>query len=147
MAESLEQFRLAHGRTIDRLCLKSGAEKWDLSRVAFCNALYRSYARRSETGPSFVSADQIEAFLDSLFVEDLALAAACREGNDNAWRHFLTTYKPLMEGAARGLISDPSAARELADSLYADLYGLRQTNGDRNSPFDRYHGRSPLSAW
>ena len=53
----------------------------------------------------------------------------------------------MAEGAARALISDSTAARELADSLYADLYGLRQNNGARNSPLDRYHGRSPLSAW
>ncbi|HXN84512.1 MAG TPA: sigma-70 family RNA polymerase sigma factor [Candidatus Binataceae bacterium] len=145
--ESLEQFRHQHQSSIERLYLRSGAEKWNLSEVAFAEALHRSYARRQENGPAFASSDQIDAFLDSLFVDDLALAAACREGNENAWRHFLASYRAVTEGAARALISDSSAARELADSLYADLYGLRQNNGARNSPLDRYHGRSPLSAW
>jgi RNA polymerase sigma-70 factor len=147
IVESLEQFRHQHHRSIERLYLQSGASKWNLSEVAFAEALYRSYARRHENGPAFASSDQIDAFLDSLFVDDLALAAACREGNENAWRQFLASYRAVTEGAARALISDASAARELADSLYADLYGLRQNNGARNSPLDRYHGRSPLSAW
>ena len=145
--ESLQQFRRSHQRSIERLYRQSGAAKWTLSEEAFGDALYRSYARRHESGPDFASSDQIDAFLDSLFVDDLALAAACREGNESAWHEFLKSYRMVAEGAARALISDPNAARELADSLYADLYGLRQNNGARNSPLERYHGRSPLSAW
>lgn len=145
--QPLEQFRHEHEKIIGRLYLQSGAEKWILPRAAFDQALHRSYARRSEAGPPFASAGQIDAFLESLAVDDLALAAACREGNDGAWRQFLASYRGLIEGAAHGLISNSSAARELADSLYADLYGLRKNGDGRNSPFDRYHGRSPLSAW
>jgi len=145
--ESLQQFRRDHRGTIERLYWQSGGAKWNLAPDTFADALYRSYVRRHESGPHFASSDQIDAFLDSLFVEDLALAAACREGNENAWREFLANYRIVAEGAARALISDSSLARELADSLYADLYGLRQNNGARNSPLDRYHGRSPLSAW
>jgi RNA polymerase sigma-70 factor len=147
IVESLEQFRRAHSRSIERLYRQSGGAAWNLSEGAFADALYRSYARRQDRGPPFASSDQIDVFLDSLFVDDLALAAACREGNENAWREFLASYRAVAEGAAHALISDSSAARELADSLYADLYGLRQNNGARNSPLDRYHGRSPLAAW
>jgi RNA polymerase sigma-70 factor len=146
-AETLQQFRRDHRGSIERLCRQSGAAKWNLTPETFADALYRSYARRHESGPDFASPDQIDAFLDSLFVDDLALAAACRDGNENAWREFLANYRIVAEGAARALISDSSLARELADSLYADLYGLRQNNGARKSPLDRYHGRSPLSAW
>jgi RNA polymerase sigma-70 factor len=145
--ESFQQFRQDHRRSIERLYRQSGAGKWNLSEGGFADALYRSYARRHDTGPEFASSDQIDAFLDSLFVDDLALAAACRDGSENAWREFLASYRAVAESAARALISDWAAARELADSLYADLYGLRQNNGARNSPLDRYHGRSPLSAW
>jgi RNA polymerase sigma-70 factor len=146
-AQPLEQFRHQHDKIIGRLYTRSGAQKWKLSAATFAAALHRSYARRSEAGPPFDSAEQIEAFLESLAIEDLALAAACREGNDEAWRQFLASYRGLIEGAAHGLISNSSAARELADSLYADLYGLKHNGDGRNSPFDRYHGRSPLSAW
>ncbi len=147
MTAALEQFRRDHRGSIERLYRQSGAAKWNLSEISFADALYRSYARREESGPEFASSEQVDAFLDSLFVDDLALAAACRDGNESAWREFLANYRAVAEGAARALISDSSAARELADSLYADLYGLRQNNGARKSPLDRYHGRSPLSAW
>ncbi len=41
-----------------------------------------------------------------------------------------------------------SKAREMADSLYADLYGLRESSdGSRRSLFDYFHGRSKLSTW
>src|ERR1019366_4035747 len=79
-AESFEQFCRDHRRSIERLYRQSGAGKWNLSEGAFPDAIYRSYARRQESGPEFASSDQIAAFLDSLFVGDLALAAACREG-------------------------------------------------------------------
>jgi len=146
-AESRHEFRHRHRGTIERLYRKSGAQRWNLAQDSFTDALYRSYVRRQESGPDLASTDQIDAFLDSLFVEDLALAIGCRDGIESAWREFLASYRAVAEGAARALISDPSAARELADSLYADLYGLRNNNGARNSPLDRYHGRSPLSAW
>src|SRR5579872_7428533 len=106
--ESLQQFRHSHRSSIDRLYRQSGADKWNLSMPAFSEALYRSYARRHENGPDFASSDQIDAFLDSLFVDDLALAAACRDGNENAWRDFLANYRAVAEGAARALISDAS---------------------------------------
>ena len=37
--------------------------------------------------------------------------------------------------------------RSLADSLYAELYGLEQSEGSRRSLFDYFHGRSKLSTW
>src|SRR5271166_1258272 len=106
--ESFQQFHRDHRRSIERLYRQSGAGKWNLSEDAFADALYRSYTRRHESGPDFASSDQIDAFLDSLFVDDLALAAACRDGNENAWREFLASYHTVAEGAARALISDSS---------------------------------------
>jgi RNA polymerase sigma-70 factor (ECF subfamily) len=39
-------------------------------------------------------------------------------------------------------------AEELADSLYAELYGVRSAGGERRkSLFDYFHGRSKLSTW
>lgn len=146
-AESLEKFRQNHQRIVERLYRESGADKWNLSQDSFARVLYRSYARRAESGPAFATPKEIDAFLESLFVRDLALAAACRQGNDDAWNQFLAAFKAVIESAARAAISDPSAARELADSLYAELYGLRSRDGLRDSPLDRYHGRSALTPW
>ena len=38
-------------------------------------------------------------------------------------------------------------ARELADSLYADLYGTRSTDGRRISKLDSFTGRGSLEGW
>lgn len=38
-------------------------------------------------------------------------------------------------------------ARDLADSLFAELYGLRDNQGDERSLFRYFHGRSSLKTW
>ena len=38
-------------------------------------------------------------------------------------------------------------ARELADSIYADLFGLQERDGERRSLFRYFHGRSSLATW
>src|SRR5262249_45166662 len=43
---------------------------------------------------------------------------------------------------------DPSGgAREVADSLYAELYGVRDGGGERRSLFHYFQGRSSLATW
>jgi len=39
------------------------------------------------------------------------------------------------------------AAREIADSLWAELYGLEIRDGKRRSILDYFHGRSSLATW
>jgi RNA polymerase sigma factor (sigma-70 family) len=45
------------------------------------------------------------------------------------------------------VLGNSSRASEIADSLWADLYGMRSSNGDRRSPLDQYGGRSSLMSW
>ena len=55
-------------------------------------------------------------------------------------------YRPLLYRAADAL--DPhGGARDLADALYADLYGLPDAQGERQSLFRYYQGRSSLATW
>ena len=145
--ESLEQFRRLHQLAIGRLYALSGAQRFGVASPDFAAALYRSYSRRAETGPEFDEASEIEAFLDSLQVCDLALAVGCRQGSEEAWREFFARYRGMIDSSARALVADPVRARDLADSIYADLYGLRESGGLRASPLDHYHGRSMLAAW
>ncbi|HUK36609.1 MAG TPA: sigma-70 family RNA polymerase sigma factor [Vicinamibacterales bacterium] len=80
------------------------------------------------------------------YAEDLALASACAAGNDAAWERFVREYRPVLYRAADALDST-GGARELADALYGDLYGLKQHGGERQSLFRYYHGRSSLATW
>jgi RNA polymerase sigma factor (sigma-70 family) len=76
----------------------------------------------------------------------LALAAACSAGNSAAWDTFVAQYRPELYRAGRAIAGD-SQGRELADSLYAELFGLRESEGERKSLFEYFHGRSKLGTW
>jgi len=82
----------------------------------------------------------------TLHVEDLALARQCAAGEEKAWDRFVLEYRPILYRAADAL--DPSGgAREIADSLYADLYVMQLRDGERRSLFHYFHGRSSLATW
>jgi RNA polymerase sigma-70 factor, ECF subfamily len=132
--------------------------EWGLTRAEFEAALERSARHRflglsggSPSGAAVPTDRQSEAYLDSLNARDLALACACGAGNEAAWEFFVAQYRQELYRAAGAIVgqadSGSPAARELADSLYADLYGMRETGGARRSLFDYFHGRSKLSTW
>ncbi len=87
-----------------------------------------------------------DRYVASLHVEDLALATACALGRSAAWDRFVLELRPVLYRAADAL--DPAGgAREVADSLYADLYGIKEVDGERRSLFRYFHGRSSLATW
>ena len=128
-------------RLIDRLMRQSTAARWGLAREAFAAALARSVAH----APAAAAAN-LERYCSSLHLNDLALACACATGDPTAWDEFVREYRPVLYRAADAI--DPSGgARDLADSLYAELYGLREHDGARQSLFEYFHGRSSLRTW
>jgi RNA polymerase sigma-70 factor, ECF subfamily len=78
--------------------------------------------------------------------DDVALAAACAAGDEAAWERFVREYRPVLYRAADAL-DTTGRARELADALYADLFGLTERGGERRSLFRYYQGRSSLATW
>ncbi len=119
-------------------------DAWGLTAARFQSVLERSAAQRF--AGSAPGATTVETFVESLHCRDLALAVACAEGNSAAWNHFVKQYRPELYRAARAIAGD-SAGREIADSMYADLYGMRGSKDDRKSPFEYFLGRSKLSTW
>ena len=73
----------------------------------------------------------------SLRIEELALARACAAGHERAWEIFMARYREKLYDIAAYIAKESSAARELADSLYADLYGTTTRDGQRVSKFPR----------
>jgi RNA polymerase sigma-70 factor len=144
---SLEQFLENYRDPIDRLYFISNAAAWRVSRSSFATALWRSFERRFGAATGAVTHAEAVAFLDSIHGADLALAIGCRDGDADAWRHLLATYRAPVDAFARAALGNSSRASEIADSLWADLYGLRASNGDRRSPLDHYGGRSSLMSW
>src|SRR5580698_2641033 len=83
----------------------------------------------------------------SLRAEELALARACAAGHERAWEVFLTRYREKLYNVAGYITKESSAGRELADSIYADLYGTTTRDGKRNSKLASYTGRGSLEGW
>jgi RNA polymerase sigma-70 factor, ECF subfamily len=125
-----------------RLHKKARADRWALSQTVLAAALEASVRRAFDGSPD---RRQLEKYLDSLHLEDLALAWACAEGSDAAWEHVMREHRPALYRAADAI--DPGSGRELADSLWAELFGLTERDGERRSHFRYFHGRSSLSTW
>jgi RNA polymerase sigma-70 factor (ECF subfamily) len=140
------EFLIAHASLLESLHLRSNAARWTVSYEEFAAALYRSAARRF--GTSQPTAETEESYLRALHLEDLALACALRRGSETAWEQFIAEYRPILQAAARAIVGAGGEARELADSLYAELYGLDRWGRDqKKSLLDYFHGRSRLSTW
>jgi RNA polymerase sigma-70 factor (ECF subfamily) len=129
-------------KLVERLHRQANAERWRVAVGRFATALEAS----AERGCADRDSRAIERYLGELHLEDIALACACADGDEAAWEHFVLEHRPLLYRAADA-IEPGGGARELADSLYADLFGLRDREGERQSLFRYFHGRSSLSTW
>jgi RNA polymerase sigma-70 factor (ECF subfamily) len=123
---------------VERLHRDAHADRWSVPPDRFGAALQASADR--------VTATDLHRYLAGLHLEDLALACACAAGDERAWEHFVREYRPVLYRAADAL-APGGGARELADSLYADLYGTQARDGERRSLFRYFHGRSSLATW
>ena len=129
---------------LDRLMAKAGASDWKVPAEVFSNALERS-AEKAFAGRTSSDAE-LDRYYDSLHLKDLALACACAMGREDAWDHFVKEFRPGMYRSADAM--DPSGgAREIAQALYAELFGLKEKDGIRQSVFRYFHGRSSLATW
>ena len=57
------------------------------------------------------------------------------------------SYRSPLTQAAIAITGSATIGHELADSLYAELYGLRELDGQRRSPLASYSGRGSLLGW
>jgi len=126
---------------LDRLYDGADAGRWPVTRAAFASALARSVEHAGMSDDAAA-----ERFLEGLHLADLALATACAEGSVPAWDHFVEKYRPMLHRAADGIDSG-GGARELADGLYAELFGVSDKGGQRQSLVRYFHGRSSLATW
>ncbi len=122
---------------------KCGAEKFSLS----CEQLASILAEVARKHASAAGPAQLREFCVSLKIEELVLARACANGNERAWETFMARYRERLYEIGLQIAREESAARELADSLYADLYGTVAREGQRVSKLASYTGRGSLEGW
>lgn len=97
--------------------------------------------------PAEATQAETEELLVTLRAEDLALARACAAGHERAWEQFMARFRELLYDAALGIAREGSQAKDLADSIYGDLYGLSGREGERKSKLASYMGRGSLEGW
>ena len=129
---------------ITELYQKSRAREFGLTRECFVQMLEEI---RKLYLPAEASPAETLALYSSLRVEELVLARACAAGEERAWDAFLTRYREKLYEIATYIAKEASTARELADSIYADLYGIRERGGERLSKLASYMGRGSLEGW
>jgi RNA polymerase sigma-70 factor (ECF subfamily) len=129
---------------LPELHAKAGCEKIGLTSESFCVILCEVGAKYAATA---TSESELRNFFLSLRIDELALARACAAGSNSAWEVFLTRYREKLYLSALRIAREDSAARELADTLYADLYGTSTRDGHRVSKLASYSGRGSLEGW
>lgn len=148
---SPNRFLTRFSQVVTGLQEEAKCARWELSPKVFAEALRRSAEKRF--GATNPDASEIEAYLTSLHLEDLALACACCEGEEKAWEYFVAHFRQDLRNAATAILRgsgqvSEGRAEELADSLYGELYGVRSSgSAPRKSLFEYFHGRSKLSTW
>ena len=121
----------------------SGAERFEIEQAGLAEILA---SVMSQTDWAAVE-PATSGFLTSLRLEELVLARACAAGNDRAWEIFLTRYRATLYESAYKIAKEESVARGLADSLYAELYGVNEKGQQRPSKLLYYQGRGSLQGW
>jgi RNA polymerase sigma-70 factor len=128
----------------ERLFQEAGAQRWNVPLAFFAEALDRS-AAKAFAGRT-PSPAELARYWGALHLADLALACGCALGHDHAWEHFVAELRPALYRSADALEAG-GGARDVADALLAELYGLKEKGNVRRSLFHYFHGRSSLATW
>lgn len=90
----------------------------------------------------------IRQFVEEIRADDLCLIIACEKGDERAWEDLVANFDSTVKSAARKISSNNEDAEDLASSIWAELYGLRQdADGNKKSKLAYYSGRGSLAGW
>ena len=117
--------------------------RYNVAEAEFVARLQASAAKCVVTGEKA----EIVEVLSQLKASDLCLAIACEKGHDAAWSDFETTHRVMMIAVARGLTKDQAEAEDLTQTVYGDLFGVRESGEQRASKLLHYAGRGSLGGW
>ena len=136
---------------LDDLCRTCSPEACGLLRTEFDQIVLRIGMAHNfglaEGIAVQASPAQQAAFFATLRMPDLVLARACARGSERAWERFIELYRQPLLRAGIAITGNESLGRELADGLYAELYGMTVRDGERRCPLDSYSGRGSLIGW
>lgn len=130
-------------RLLSRAENSRGLRSSDLSvRVQLCLG---KYLLNDNARPEH---SEIKAFIDEIRADDLCLVIACERGDEKAWEDLVANFDATVKSAARKFASNTEDTEDLASSIWAELYGLRQdADGNKKSKLAYYSGRGSLAGW
>lgn len=113
--------------------------------VSRLNASVEKYLLRHDPN---VSPKDVATFIDEMQADDLCLIIACERGDEKAWNDLVERFSTTVRSAARSATSNEDAAEDLAQSIWAELYGLRdRKDGTHGSKLAYYSGKGSLAGW
>jgi RNA polymerase sigma-70 factor len=116
----------------------------DCLRSRIKSAVQKYLLRDDET----VSTPVINDFIEKLQADDLCLIVACEAGNQKAWNDLVERFSTTVRSAARSASSNEEGADDLAQSIWAELHGLRRgADGQPAGKLAYYSGRGSLAGW
>ena len=94
------------------------------------------------------SSAAVSEFLDTIRADDLCLIVACERGDEKAWSELVEGYGATVRSAARSTSSNEDAAEDLAQSIWAELHGLKaRADGRAAGKLAYYSGVGSLGGW
>jgi len=105
----------------------------------------KKYVLRDDPSPTSAL---IEKFLGGLHADDLCLVIACERGDQTAWNELVEGYGATVRSAARSASSSEAMADDLAQSIWAELHGLKtRPDGKPSGKLAYYSGAGSLGGW
>lgn len=89
------------------------------------------------------SNDQVKLFIDEIRADDLCLILACEKNDEKAWEDLVANFDATVKSAAQKISNNAEDAEDLASSVWAELYGLKEGK----SKLSYYSGRGSLGGW
>jgi RNA polymerase sigma-70 factor (ECF subfamily) len=131
-----------------RRLLERAADRYSLAEETLrprVRAAVEKYVLRDDpqAAPAIVS-----EFIDRLQADDLCLIVACEQGDQKAWDDLVARFSATVRSAARSASANEEGAEDLAQSIWAELHGLRlRPDGKPAGKLAYYSGRGSLAGW
>jgi RNA polymerase sigma-70 factor len=118
----------------------------DAAVVARLRSTVEKYLLRDKPD---ASEREVGQFLDAVRADEIMLVLACERGDADAWEDLMRGFRPTVLSAARTGVSTEAEAEELAESVWAELYGLRtrEEDGTPAGKLAYYSGCGSLGGW
>jgi RNA polymerase sigma-70 factor (ECF subfamily) len=147
VSHRLEQYENLFSEGAQRLSARA-ADDYGLSLNSLSSRITSAVQKYLLRDDENVSTSVINDFIEKLQADDLCLIVACGEGNQKAWNDLVERFSTTVRSAARSASSNEEGAEDLAQSIWAELHGLRLgADGQPAGKLAYYSGRGSLAGW